>query len=372
MSRSWTLAAISAAALAAACGQPNPQPAPKPKPAQPQAMGAAQAATPAPLTPASVNVAPYAPNAWSSPDRSPVLVRAQVLLDRAKFSPGVIDGKPGENVRQAVEAFQQAHGLTPDGELTQAVFDKLTEADTAPALKSYQITQEDVQGPFEAIPHDFKAQSEMAHMGYQTPRELLAERFHMTEELLEELNPGIDFGRAGQTITVAAIGDDVLPAKVALIEVDKSASAVKAYDAKGVLLAFYPATIGSEERPAPSGVFKVANVALDPTYVFDPARLTFKQKGITTRTTLPSGPNNPVGAVWIGLSLPTYGIHGVDEPKEVGKRFSHGCVRLTNWDAEELASGVKAGIKVSFIDASPAGLRAEGARGKAGKPAAKS
>jgi lipoprotein-anchoring transpeptidase ErfK/SrfK len=282
----------------------------------------------------------------------------------------VIDGKPGENVRQAVAAFQEAHGMAPDGQLSQAVFDKLTAADTAPALKNYVIADADVKGPFEPIPHDFKAQSELEHMGYQSAQELLAEKFHMTEELLAELNPGVDFARAGQTITVAAIGDDTLPAQVALIEVDKAESAVKAYDAKGALLAFYPATIGSDERPAPTGAFKVANVAQDPTYVFDPKRLTFKEKGITTRTTLPPGPNNPVGAVWIGLSIPTYGIHGVDEPKEVGKRFSHGCVRLTNWDAEELASRVKAGVKVSFVDASPAGLRAQAAKAAAGKPAA--
>lgn len=368
MTRPWILAALSAAALTAGCGGPNPAPAPKPKPVQPAAIGAAEAATPAQLSPSSINVAPYAPNAWSSPDRSPALVRAQVLLDRAKFSPGVIDGKPGENVRQAIAAFQQARGLTPDGQLTQAVFDTLTAADTAPALKDYVITEEDVKGPFQTIPHDFKAQSELDHMGYRSAREELAERFHMTEELLDQLNPGIDFGRPGQTITVAAVGDDVLPAKVALVEVDKAAHAVKAYDAKGALLAFYPATIGSEERPAPTGVFKVSGVAQNPTYVFDPKRLTFKPKGVNERTVLPSGPNNPVGLVWIGLSVPTYGIHGVDEPKEVGKRFSHGCVRLTNWDAEELASAVKPGVKVSFIDASPAGLRAEAARTSRGAP----
>ena len=359
MSRTVILAAVSVCALAA-CG-PNPQPAPKPTPAQPAAAVAPAAPAPA-LNVSSINAAPYAPNAWSSPDRSPSLVRAQVLLDRAKFSPGVIDGKPGENVRQAVAAFQEAHGMTPDGQLTEAVFQKLTEADTAPALKNYVISEDDVKGPFEPIPHDFKAQSELKQMGYQSPQELLAEKFHMTEELLAELNPGVEFSRAGQTITVAAIGDDTLPAQVALIEVDKADSALKAYDAKGSLLAFYPATIGSDERPAPTGAFKVANVAKDPTYVFDPKRLTFKPKGVDTKTTLPPGPNNPVGVVWIGLSVPTYGIHGVDEPKEVGKRFSHGCVRLTNWDARELASAVKPGVKVSFVDASPAGLRAHAAQ----------
>jgi lipoprotein-anchoring transpeptidase ErfK/SrfK len=365
MSRLCAPAAAALAALTAACSRPDPQPAPSPRPVRPVAAEAAQAAAPpAALNASSINAAPYAPNAWSSPDRSPALVRAQVLLDRAKFSPGVIDGKPGENLRQAVAAFEQAHGMTPDGQLTQAVFDRLTAADTAPVLKNYVITAADVKGPFRPIPHDFKAQSELDHMGYESAGELIAEKFHMTQDLLEQLNPGTDFSRPGQTITVAAAGDDTLPAKVALIEVDKAEKAVKAYDAKGALLAFYPATIGSDERPAPSGVFKVSGVSHDPTYVFDPKRLTFGHPGVKTRTTLPSGPNNPVGLVWVGLSVPTYGIHGTDEPKEVGKRFSHGCVRLTNWDAEELASGVKPGVKVSFIDASPAGLRAEAAKAK--------
>jgi lipoprotein-anchoring transpeptidase ErfK/SrfK len=368
MSRALFLTAVSMAAMLAACNQ-SPPPAAKPQgapPVQPVTeLAPASSATPAPnptLDAASVNTAAYAPNTVDSPDRSPTLVRAQVLLDRAKFSPGVIDGKPGENVRQAIEAYQQANGLPADGKLTQAVFDKLAQADTGPALKSYTITADDVKGPFLPIPHDLTAQSKMTHLGYQSAQEELAEKFHMTEDLLTSLNPGTDFTHAGTVITVAAVGDNTLPSKVGLIEVDKAERAVRAYDAKGKLLAFYPATIGSEEHPAPSGALKVANVVQNPTYVFDPKRLTYKQKGVTTRTVVPPGPNNPVGVVWIGLSEPTLGIHGTEEPKEIGKTASHGCIRLTNWDAEELASAAKVGVKVSFLDQSVSGLRKTAAK----------
>jgi len=348
MFRRMALASISLAVLSACGPSPAPAPKPAPVPAQPAAAPSA-AATPA-LQPAGVNAAPFTTGAMEATDRTPTLLRAQVLLDRAKFSPGVIDGKPGENVRQAVEAFQTAHGLPADGQLTQAVFDALVQADTAPVLKSYTLTADDLKGPFLPTPDNLLDQSKMQHLGYQSIQEALAERFHMTEDLLAALNPGVNFNQAGAVITVAAAGDDTLPAKVASIEVDKAQRSVRAFDAKGALLAFYPATIGSTDRPAPDGVLKVANVAQNPTYVFDPARLTFKPKGAPDkRTVVPSGPNNPVGLVWIGLSQPTFGIHGSDDPVHIGKTASHGCIRLTNWDAEELASAVKAGVKVTFV-----------------------
>jgi len=199
-------------------------------------------------------------------------------------------------------------------------------------------------------------------MGFESAKEALAEKFHMTEELLEQLNPGVDFGAAGAKIVVVQPGDDALPADVALIEVDKADKALRAFDASGKLLAFYPATIGSDERPAPEGVLTISGVSRDPTYTFDPKRLTYSQSGVKGKLTLAAGPNNPVGTVWLALSEPTFGIHGSNEPKEIGKKFSHGCIRLSNWDAEELASKTKAGVKVSFIEVSAGGLREEQAK----------
>ena len=286
----------------------------------------------------------------------PVVTRAQVLLDRAGFSPGVIDGRYGENVRQAVAAYERAKGLTVDGELDAAVFAALTAADPAPAMTAYVITAEDVAGPFVgSVPQDLETLATLPRVGYADAREALAERFHMDPDLLSELNPGVDFARAETTITVTDPGRSG-GFTAARIEVDKAERAVRAFDAEGRLLAFYPASIGSESRPAPDGTVTVEAVAPDAAYYYDPARLTWGTA--QTRLKIAPGPNNPVGGIWIDLSAEGYGIHGTPEPEKVGKTFSHGCVRLTNWDARELSRAVKAGVPVVFL-----GARTETGRG---------
>ena len=358
-----TLSAVtSVTLLLAACG-PAPETAKGP-PIPPQEGSP----TPSPtlaggLSPGAVNQAPFAVPPTDDA-RAPAVLRAQILLDRARFSPGVIDGTAGENLRQAVAAYEEANALPVDGEMDEQVFAKLTVADARPVLVDYTITEEDVKGPFVTLGDKMTEQAKLPAMGFESAKEALAEKFHMTEALLDQLNPGADFAKAGVKITVAQVGDDALPADVALIEVDKADKALRAFDAAGKLLAFYPSTIGSDERPAPEGLLKVTGVAQDPTYTFDPKRLTYSQPGVKGKLTLPGGPNNPVGSVWIGLSKETFGIHGSDAPEEIGKKFSHGCIRLTNWDAEELAGKVKAGVKVSFIEASAGGLREEQAKAK--------
>jgi lipoprotein-anchoring transpeptidase ErfK/SrfK len=359
-----TLSAVTGVTIIlAACG-PAPQPKAEGPPIPPQEASP----TPSPdlaggLSPGAVNQAPFAVPPTDDA-RAPAVLRAQILLDRARFSPGVIDGTAGENLRQAVAAYEEANGLPVDGEMDEQVFAKLTAADGRPVLADYVITAEDVKGPFVTLGDKMTEQAKLPAMGFERASEALAEKFHMTEELLGQLNPGVDVSKAGTKIIVAQVGDDALPADVALIEVDKADKALRAYDAGGKLLAFYPSTIGSDERPAPEGLLKVTGVAQDPTYTFDPKRLTYSQPGVKGKLTLPAGPNNPVGKVWIGLSKETFGIHGSDEPKEIGKKFSHGCIRLTNWDAEELAGKLKAGVKVSFIEASAGGLREEQAKAR--------
>ncbi|MFT4253600.1 MAG: L,D-transpeptidase [Caulobacter sp.] len=280
---------------------------------------------------------------------APSLVRVQVLLDRARFSPGSIDGVTGTNLRLAIEAFQQARGLTVDGEVTPDLWKALIEADGGPVLTDYVITPEDAAGPYaKSIPKDdYEAMARLPALSYTTPLEALAERFHMDEALLQALNPGADFAQAGTRVTVAALGPRELPARVTRIDIDKGVGQVRAYDAQDNLLAVYPATVGSTERPAPSGEWAVRTVAPRPTYTYDPSRLTFgKPKG---KLTIKAGPNNPVGSTWIDLTKDTYGIHGTPDPKLVNKRASHGCVRLTNWDAQQLGAAVEKGAKVRFL-----------------------
>jgi lipoprotein-anchoring transpeptidase ErfK/SrfK len=189
--------------------------------------------------------------------------------------------------------------------------------------------------------------AKLPHMDYDSPLQLLAEKFHMDQKLLQALNPGVNFAAAGTTIVVAAPGVAALAGPVARIEVDKSREQVRVLDRAGKPIAVYPATVGSQERPAPSGTWAVTVVVRSPTYTYDPQRLTFGTS--KTKLTIPPGPNNPVGSTWIGLNIETYGIHGSPDPTMVGKVASHGCVRLTNWDARQLALAVRKGTPVVFV-----------------------
>ena len=295
----------------------------------------------------------------SIPGVSPTLIKAEVLLDRAGFSPGVIDGRPGDNLDRALEAFAQAHGLMWDGRLSSAIWDTLAAGDSTPPVRSYQITAQDVAGPFIGTPpKDYAEMAKLPGLTYSDPAQMLAERFHMDGKLLKALNPRVDFAKAGTSIIVTSPRDGPRDLKVARVEVDKTREAIRAYDSSNRLVAYYPASVGSSERPAPSGVWAVKAVAPHPAYYYDPKRLTFAPEGATGRLKIAPGPNNPVGSTWIGLSVPTYGIHGSPDPSLVGKRQSHGCVRLTNWDALELGRSVKAGTQVSFVGEEARGARA--------------
>ena len=295
----------------------------------------------------TINASVYAANAKAD-DLRGQLLKAEVLLDRAHFSPGVIDGRDGGNLKQAIVAYEAAKGLPGDGSLDQPLWNALITADQGPVVTDYMITAEDVKGPFIGkVPTDMKAMAKLDHLGFTSPLQLLAEKFHMDQKLLTALNPGANLAVAGTTIVVTAPGGDDLGVEAASIQVDKSSQQVRAYDVGGKLLAVYPATVGSQERPAPTGTWAVRVVAPRPDYTFDPARLSFgKSKKVLT---IPPGPNNPVGSTWIALTKDTYGIHGTPDPTPVGKVASHGCVRLTNWDAHQLGKAVKKGAQVVFV-----------------------
>ncbi|HYG27450.1 MAG TPA: L,D-transpeptidase, partial [Caulobacteraceae bacterium] len=283
-----------------------------------------------------------------------VLIKAQVLLDRAHFGPGVIDGKEGENFRQALAAYERARGMPADGELDAQVWQALTQ-DARPVMQDYVITEEDARGPYlDKLPpaDDYKALAALEKLSYTSPMEAIAERFHMDEALLKALNPNADFAKAGTKILVTAPTRAPLP-QVARIEVDKAARELRAYDASNSLVAIYPATVGSSDMPTPDGEWEVLSVHEDPVWNYDPAKLNFGDKSVG-KLTIPAGPNNPVGLIWIDLSKDTYGIHGTPDPPQVGKTASHGCVRLTNWDAQALAAAVEKGVKVRFVSANSA------------------
>jgi len=271
----------------------------------------------------------------------PFLVHVQVLLDRAFTSPGEIDGMLGENTHKAVEAYQTIHGLTVNGEINADLWKSLSENTDKP-VETYEITQEDLDARFvDEIPDDYAELAELEFIGYHNMEELIAERFHMDEGLLKLLNPDADFNAAGTQINVVAAGG-APEAEVTHIIVDKAKGELRAYANDGDEPVFVaPATIGSQDTPSPSGNVDVVAVVRDPTYSYNPDK-NFKQGENDEKLQIAAGPNGPVGNVWIDLSKPTYGIHGTPKPNLIDKSASHGCVRLTNWDASRLAEIVKA------------------------------
>lgn len=302
-----------------------------------------------PFTAEAINAANFTGKLPSDVREHPLAVKVQVLLDRLHFSPGEIDGLFGDNVEKALVAFAEANGLASTKVLTPEIWDKLQATSTEPVLTDYTLTDKDIAGPFiDKLPVKMEAMKSLKTLSYTSALEALGERFHMSQDLLETLNPKASFEKAGETITIVKLSDRK-PDKAARLEVDKVRQTVKAFGKDGALLAFYPASVGSEEKPTPSGVLKVTSIHANPVYRYDPK---YKFKGVDSSKPfkIAGGPNNPVGAMWIGLSEKSYGIHGTSDPSRVSKSDSHGCVRLTNWDAERVAAAVKKGVEVSFVD----------------------
>lgn len=301
----------------------------------------ALAVPPASLTAEVVNDASVA-NAGAS---IAGVLRAQVLLDRAQFSPGEIDGGFGSNTRTAIAGFQRSRNLPASGELDAATWTALN-ADSADVLVSYTVTADDVVGPFNSIPADMIEKSRLDALGYASAAEALGEKFHASPKLLQRLNPGQDLGLAGATLLVPSVTATALP-KAAKVVVDQSDATVMLVDEAGNIYAQFPATMGSEHDPLPIGEWKINGVATDPVFHYNPT-LFWDANPDHGKARIPAGPNNPVGVVWVDLSKEHYGIHGTPEPSKIGKTNSHGCVRLTNWDAQELAKLVKKGVTVEF------------------------
>lgn len=286
-----------------------------------------------------------------TPDQPDMYIAAiQVLMDRVGISPGVIDGRDNRRFRKAFSYLvKHRPQLAIQSVADRSAIESALEKTGGAPFVEIELSAEDIKGPFTRdIPALYINQAKLPEIGFTSPREQLAERFHADEDFLQSLNPDTDFQIVGTTIAAPYVGRD-LNTRVVRIVADKKALKVAAFGADGELVAAYPASIGSASTPSPSGTHTVRNKAQNPKYTYDPSGSA--QPGLSKGLVLlPPGPNGPVGNAWIGLSKRTYGIHGTPEPSLIGLAESVGCVRLTNWDALELARLVNTGVEVTFTD----------------------
>ena len=312
------------------------------------------------VTPEKVNnQKQYTP--LSGDAQGPSVFRAQLLLDRTNFSPGIMDGKWGKNTEKAVYWLQKSEGLPAHGQVDRQTYERMIQLAGNPdrLVVEYKLTEKDVKGPFEKIPGDIYEKAKMDCMCYESLEEQLAEMFHVSPALLKQLNSKVTLNdlKAGDSITVPNLPSPMIPGQskpenkpdktVARIVVSDGGHYVHGLDSQGKLVVHYPSTLGSEYNPSPSGEYSITAIAHDPAWHYQPELL---GQGKGQDAMIPPGPNNAVGVIWMDLSKPHFGIHGTSAPETIGYTTSSGCVRLTNWDALDLGARIQKGTPVEFRD----------------------
>jgi len=292
--------------------------------------------------------------------RGPSVLRAQVYLDRIHFSVGSLDGRWGRNSAITVWWYQRARGLETTGDVDEPTFRRLaSDAAYAPVVVSHPLTADDVKGPFEPVPDDVYEKAKLDCLCYETLREKLSERFHCTEDFLEMLNPGVKFSdlRAGSAINVPNVREPMTLDRpdIARAIISIAGNSWNGFDASNNLIFHAPSTLGSGYDPSPTETLHVTKIVPLPPFHYDP-KLYAEVPDSDPDAHLPPGPNTPVGVVWMALSKPHYGMHGTPNPDSIGYASSHGCVRLTNWDAQEVAHRIAPGVEVSFVDTQSKGM----------------
>lgn len=303
------------------------------------------------ITPETVNNEPMRLPLYGDAE-GPSALRAQILLDRVNFSPGIIDGAWGKNTEKAVYWFQTREGLQRSGRIDRATFDRLSElAGSQPLVVEHSLTAEDVAGPFVEIPEDIYEKAELECMCYESLGEKLAELFHTSQDMLNQLNPDMDLGSlsAGDRISVPNVIDSgtARTGEIARLVISADGFFVHALDASDRIVYHFPSVLGSSYDPSPTGQHSVASITKEPWWHYQPAILESVPDD-EPDARIPPGPNNAVGMVWMALSIEHYGIHGTSAPETIGYTTSAGCVRLTNWDALFLADRITAGTPVEF------------------------
>ena len=354
-----TTAKTAAKPVAKSTGKTPPKPAVRiarktakaaPKPVDPKAGGSTTTTQPAgghttttqPSDTGSLTANQTAPTAIDG-------VALQAALDHAGFSPGVIDGNTGRKTEIALRAYQTFASLPVTGKIDDATRKSLG-IDTRPGTRTYLITADD-QKLIAPPPKTWPEKAKVPLLGYQSLQNLVAERGHCSIALLSRLNPKVDLKnlKPGQALTIPNVDDTAPSGKAISLDVDLGGKMIRVVGAGNKIIGLYHCSIAADRKKRPSGRCSVVTIVDNPRYRFDPVSWP-EVKNVKEKLDIPSGPRSPVGICWIGLSIDGYGIHGTPEPENIGKTGSHGCFRLTNWDAMRLSRMVDVGTEVRFSD----------------------